>query len=179
MKLKSILATLFLALGIALPASALTVRNFDLGDLSNTSITFPVFTADTGDYLDIFEFSVSGPGGGFGGAGNLVFDDPLFSGVETNFDIAAIALFDSLFATLASDTDGSDGFSLFSVLPSAGVYRLAVLGEANGTINGAYNGFIQTAVERTVPEPETAALALMALVGTWVSTHRRKAATST
>ena len=179
MKLKSIIATLFLALGFALPASALTVRNFDLGDLSNTSITFPVFTTDTGDYLDIFEFSVSGPGAGFGGAANLVFDDPLFSGVETNFDIASIALFDSLFATIASDTDGSDGFSFFSVLPTAGVYRFAVLGEASGTINGAYNGFIQTAVERTVSEPETAALAMLGLGGVWAASRRRKAAIST
>lgn len=157
-----------------MPASALTVRNFNLGDLSNTSITFPVFTPDTGDYLDIFEFSVSGPGGGFGGAANLGFDDPIFSGVETNFDIAAIALFDSVFAELASDSDGSDGFSLFSVLPTAGVYRFAVLGEANGTINGAYNGFIQTAVESTVAEPETAALMLLGLTGLVVSSRRRQ-----
>jgi hypothetical protein len=175
MKLKTCAVLGALCLFAAAPASALTVRNFGLGDLSNASLTFPMFTPGPGDFLDIFEFSISGAGAGFGGAANIVFDDPNFEGVESNFNIAAISMMSGA-TTLASDTDGSDGFSLFAVFPGAGVYQFAVLGQADGTVNGAYTGFVQTQIAPAVPEPETYALTLLGLGAVAASVGRRKAA---
>lgn len=174
MKLKTCAVLGALCLFAATPASALTVRNFSLGDLSNTSLEFPVFTPGPGDFLDVFEFSLSGAGAGFGGAASIVFDDPNFEGIESNFNIAAISMMSGA-TTLASDTDGSDGFSLFAVFPGSGTYQFAVLGQADGTVNGAYRGFVQTQVAPAVPEPETYALMLLGLGAVAASARRRKA----
>lgn len=175
MKLKTCALLGALCLFAATPASALTTRNFNLGDLTNTSLTFPVFTPGPGDFLDIFEFSINGAGAGFGGAANIVFDDPNFAGVESNFNIAAISMMAGA-TTLASDTNGSDGFSLLAAFPGAGTYQLVVLGQADGTVNGAYSGFVLTQIAPAVPEPETYALMLLGLGGIAALARRRKAA---
>lgn len=157
---KAVLTAGLVALTAVLPAHALTTSVVSLGDLSNTTLVFPVIESGTGDFLDIFEFTVVGPGTSFVGAVNAPFDDPDFPGVESNFNIASIALFDSLFASLAQDIDGTDGFAVAAALPAAGLYRFAVLGTANGTFNGAYFSLIQTAV---VPEPGVYVLMLTGL----------------
>lgn len=172
MKLKTCATLGALCLFASAPASALSVRNFSLGDLTNTSLTFPVFTPGQGDFLDIFDFSISGAGAGFGGAANIVFDDPNFDGIESNFNIAAISMMAGA-TTLASDSDGSDGFSLFAAFPGAGTYQFAVLGQADGTVNGAYTGFVQTQIAPAVPEPATYALMLFGLGGIAASARRR------
>lgn len=158
------LAAGLLALAATLPAHALTTSVVPLGDLSNVAVGFPRFTSSTGDYLDVYEFTVIGPGVGFGGAVNTPFDDPLFAGVETNFDIVAVAFLDSLNAVIAEDLDGTDGFAVGAALPAAGLYSFAVLGTANGTINGAYFTQIQTVIPTvSIPEPEAALLMLTGL----------------
>lgn len=163
MNIKLLTAAAALGLCTSTPLLAETIRVFDLGDLSNLDITFPVFTPGLGDFRDDIFFTVVGAGAGFGGAATLVIDDPLVDGIETNFSITSVELLDSSLASLALDTDGSDGFSLFAVLPSAGQYRFSVAGTVTGTVNGAYEGFILTRVETPVPEPETYGLFLAGL----------------
>lgn len=170
---KAVLTASLLTLTAALPAHAVTTSVVSLGDLSNTTLVFPVIKGGTGEFLDIFEFTVVAPGTAFAGAVNAIYDDPAFPGIESNFDIAVVALFDSLFATLAADLDGSDGFSVAGALPAAGLYRFAVLGTANGTVNGSYFSLIQTVV---VPEPEVSFLMLTGLGSLALALRRRQSA---
>lgn len=171
LKRKAVLTTSIVALVAALPAHALTTSLMPLGDLSNKSLVLPVIESAPGDFLDVFEFSVVGSGVAFTAALNLPYDDPDFPGLESNFDIFTIAILDSVNALLAVDADGSDGFAVLGALPAAGLYRFAVLGVANGSVNGAYLGFIQTAV---VPEPESYLLMLTAFGSLTLALWRRR-----
>ncbi len=175
------LAALGLALGLsAAPvASALPIVGpFTpgyIGDLDNRAAILIGAHPDSLDvFYDVFAFSISGAAGLFGTTFDLQDLDPAFPPSD-EATIQGIALLDAASNVLAVDTDGSDGFSVLTLLPGAGVYALLVSG-IGGSGAGAYAGLLASERVGAVPVPGSAALVLPALLLLAPVLRRRRAA---
>lgn len=144
-----------LVCGLANAAPTPTV--IELGVIDNTLTTLERF--QTGEFIDIFNFQVTGGGFAFAVAlGTLGVPDFSFG-----VNLGAGVLYDAAFNVLVQDLDGSDGLELFSTLNTAGTYRFAVLG--NTLVSGGTYFVGILPVVQSIPEPASALLALSALAG--------------
>ena len=145
-RILQVLGAMALAVGgtaLADPAPVFT----ELGTIDNTLATQELFRS--GDFTDIFNFQVTGPGASFAAAvGSQGAPDPTFG-----VNVVSVALFDEAFNTLATDTDGSDGFSVLGTLASPGTYRFAVLGNTLPSGGLYYAGVLPAVTIPAVPEP--------------------------
>jgi hypothetical protein len=133
----------------------------DLGLLDNISVPIENIRA-VGPVVDLYTFSVSS--GGIGVAATL--SDPLdlvSSPGDFHLTFSGISFIDAFSDVLASDFDGTDGWSVAALLPTAGSYAFLVLGTADGTLGGAYRGGVGAVVPSPIPEPSSLALLLAGL----------------
>lgn len=138
----------------------------ELGVIDNALTALELFR--TGEFLDIFNFQVTGGGFAFGAAvGTLGVPNDNYG-----VNLGAGVLYDAAYNVLAQDLDGSDGLGVVAVLNTAGTYRFAVLG--NTLVSGGiyYAGVLP--LVQSVPEPGTLLLGLGGLAGLLAS--RRKQA---
>lgn len=177
MKLKLLAAASALSVSSAFAAPAITELN--LGPLTSGVPVGGLFSKPVGEFLDLFNFTVTQPSVGVAAVLSVPLDIPLVAGTEFNIDFFApslglggIALLDATGSTiLVSDTNSSDGLNLSGSI-AAGDYKFAVLGNANGTLGGTYVGYLQTLA--AVPEPETYAMLMAGLLAIGAVSRRRR-----
>jgi hypothetical protein len=166
------------ALSVAGVASAATGPG-SLGNIDNSTVVIGN-TMGKGLFTDVYSFDVSNTGIGIGAVLDFALDTkPRISGPEFDIDFKSISFVDlSTSAVLAADTNGSDGWSLASLLPHhGGSFAFVVKGTAVGNFGGTYLGTLSTIVPHAqpVPEPETYALLLAGLGVVGFVARRRRA----
>ncbi|HUG25010.1 FxDxF family PEP-CTERM protein [Piscinibacter sp.] len=172
MKLKALAAAA--ALFATTAAHALTGPG-SLGNIDNQTIAIGNTHGAGVSFSDVYAFSVSNIGLGAG----VVFDfalDPLpnLPGPEFDIEFSSITFLDAALTVLAHDADGSDGWSLLTLLPTSGSYSFVVEGTAVGNFGGTYAGVLTTFVPSPIPEPGTYALLLAGLGVVGFVAKRRK-----
>lgn len=174
--MKKTLVSLAAAVAFAGTATAaFAIDVYPLGDLQDTAKA--IGGLRTGTFWDEYEFTItldSIVAAAAVSTGDI--DIPLLPGIEYSAAIETIRLLDASDNIVAFDNDGSNGFSIVSGVLSAGTYRVAVIGDATGTLGGSYGGVIQTVGTAPVPEPETWALMLGGLGALGFLARRRKVA---
>jgi hypothetical protein len=132
-----------------------------IGEIDNrAAVLVGAHPGETEPFADAFVFTV-GTAGLFG----ATFDLQEIDGTIAAEDIAtifSIALYDGAGALLASDADGSDGFSFSVLLPSAGAYGMLVVG-IGGSGAGLYAGLL-VSEGVAIATPGSVSLAALSLV---------------
>lgn len=165
MKLRALVTAL--GLTAALPAFSALTTSYDLGVLDETKPLYHVFLDYTGDFTDIYTFTMPTAGDSH----YLLGDTTTINwGRWWNVNLNSVTLAGSGLASEV-DTYPNDGFR-FSSLANGGSYTLTVQGSVSGTgqmgATGIYGGYVSP-----VPEPETIAMALLGLLGTGFALRRR------
>jgi len=132
----------------------------NLGYLDNLfAILIGYHPQDFAGFADNYLFSVHGPSGLFSTIIPLSVVDATIPAADAA-TISAIVLFDGAGGVLGSDFDGSDGYTINALLPTAGTYDLVVVG-LGGSGAGAYVSLTGTA--SMVPEPDSLVMTLLGL----------------
>jgi hypothetical protein len=156
------------AAAIFVSGAACAVGPGDLGAIDNTSVTINNTHLGHAAFVDTYLFDVSGFGLGVG----VVFD---FTLPKFDIEFSSLSFVDlTTNTTLATDTDGSDGWAVGAVLPGAHEYAFEVAGTPTGQLGGVYLGIITTFVPTPVPEPSTYAMLLAGLGVVGFVGRRRK-----
>jgi hypothetical protein len=151
-------------LALSLPATSAT---YDLGLLDRTKAISHAFSNYTGDFTDIYTFTLAGTSSGVAGDTTTInFSQYL------NVDLLSATLAGNTFSGKLTDSNPNDAFS-FSGLTGGGSYSLSIKGRVTGSgllgVTGMYAGYVSP-----VPEPEAIGLALVGLLGTGLALRRRK-----
>jgi len=162
MKLRALTAAIGLA--VAGPASAAV---FNLGTLDITKPLYHAFVNFTGNFTDIYTFTLTGP------ADTVVGDTTTINfGRWWNVNLHSATLSGGGLSSSLVDDNPNNGFS-FHGLSGQGTYSLAISGTVDGKglmgVTGMYAGYVSA-----VPEPEALGLALVGLLATGVALRRRK-----
>lgn len=171
MELKYAIGSLTLAL-VTASAGAVTVipQGGSAGVIDNTSVLLGGMHSTTealNGFIDTFEFLVTGSGTA---AAQFFESDVTNKGIVFHF--SALLVTDATNTPIASDFDGSDGWSVQAILPGAGSYRVVVGGSLDPAspeiMDGIYLGAVGTTVN-AVPEPASYGLMLLGLaaIGAW------------
>lgn len=173
MKLRCILSVLALVAGTAHATPLVNGGPTEAVD-NTTEFLTGLHAAAPESFIDHFSFSVSAPSAAFAAIDALTwYVGGVDSGLATPLGFTGMLLTDAANQALAQDVDGSDGWSLASLLGSAGTYHLYVGGNKAASADaGYYLGFVTTAAT-AVPEPASAALLLSALGLAAVGRRRR------
>jgi hypothetical protein len=165
---RRLLGRLALAVSLGVPAAAWAlpvVGPFTpgfIGEIDNrAAVLVGAHPGETEPFADAFVFTVGSTAGLFG----ATFDLQEIDGTIAAEDIAtifSIALYDGAGALLASDADGSDGFSFSVLLPSAGAYGMLVVG-IGGSGAGLYAGLL-VSEGVAIATPGSVSLAALSLV---------------
>lgn len=173
-----LLAALGTAIAVSLPAHAVTIVGpfgpgtspISMGDLTDkVGIFANTHPGQDASFVDVFLFGVSTPSLG---VGTILLPSPALP-LDTNdlATIQALVLVTLEGTPLAADVDGSDGFTVTSLLPAAGIYGLVAVGQSGGG-QGVYLGALGT-VPLPVPEPTSALLFASGLLGiAWLGRRR-------
>ena len=165
--------------GLALVASAasfgqIVTQGHSAGGLDNRSVVLAgLHSTDELGFIDIFEFSVTGPG-----VALAQFSDVGLGTDGVSFQFNTVLLADGasvpLPGSFSVDTDGGDGWLVFADLPGAGTYRVITGGAViQGPGAGYYLGAVGTLVPSAVPEPTSYGLLLLGLgVIGWVGQRK-------
>jgi hypothetical protein len=172
MKLKVLVAAAAIAFCGA--ASALTGPG-DLGNIDNSVVQIGASHNAGETFSDVYAFSISNIGIGLGETVNLALDlTPNLPGSTLDVAFTSVSFLDAANNVLATDTNGADGWSVVTLLPTGGSYSFVVNGLSDGNFGGKYAGVIATVV--AVPEPSTYALLLAGLGALGFAARRRKQA---
>lgn len=156
------------ATAILVSGAASAVTPGDLGTIDNSAITINNTHLGSAAFVDIYLFDVTGSGLGVG----VVFD---FTLPKLDIEFSSLSFVDLTTSTvLATDTDGTDGWAVGTVLPGAHEYAFEVAGTPTGRLGGTYLGKLITFVPTPVPEPSTYALLLAGLGVVGYLGRRRK-----
>lgn len=149
----------------------------NLGYLDNLyAVLIGYHPQDFVGFADNYLFSVHGPSGLFSTIIPLSVVDATIPAADAA-TISAIVLYDGAGGVLGIDFDGSNGYTINALLPTAGTYDLVVVG-LGGSGAGAYVSLTGTA--SLVPEPASLVMALLGLpVLGWYARWRRLASART
>jgi hypothetical protein len=176
MKLKHLVGSV--ALAVTASAGAVTLQGGATGVIDNNS-AFLGGVHGTSEalvgFMDIFEFSVTGPGQALAS-----FTEADASAQGAGFHFNTLLLADAANTPLpgAIDIDGSDGWSVSATLPGAGNYHVILGGGIDtvadpGISNAFYLGAVGTVVN-AVPEPGSYAMMLLGLLAIGTKCRRRR-----
>lgn len=162
---------------LAAPAQAQTIigpigAGGDPFDLTNVvALLVSAHPGENLPFIDTYSFAVTAPSLG---VATIILPSPnLQLELPDLATITGLALITAEGVTLASDTDGNDGFTVLSALPAPGFYGLLVVGQSGGG-NGAYLGALGSVPLPPVPEPAPAALLAAGLASlAWLRARRR------
>lgn len=164
MKLRTLTAVVGLL--AAAPAMSATTTVTNLGLLDITKPLFHAFVDFTGDFTDIYTFTLPGT------SNNLNGDTTTINfGDWWNVDLQGASLAGTGLSANLLDDNPNDGFS-FSGLTGGGSYSLSISGTVTGSgllgTTGMYAGYVSA-----VPEPAALGLAMLGLLATSVALRRR------